>query len=229
MEIPSGQWVRFEVRAALGKKSGGTWSLTVSRPGKAIVRTHGYPAAGWKSLNWLGFVSHANHPTAFYLDDLDVRQRAMTSHASSGHVAAGGVQSCGTTQARLASWDSMSLRQSFHNVGVVDHFIEKPFRWVVCKVKSNGGECVCVVVFPVAASIVLKCSFQTPLTHGGDLVVDEVMEGADHRPRAYTPEEGHQRVAVVGPVEWGADRRPAPRRWRRDQARSPDPGSRGPE
>ena len=76
MEIPNGQWVRFEVRAGLGKKSGGTWSLTVSRPGKAIVRTRGLPCgAGWKSLNWLGFVSHANHPSAFYLDDLEVNNQ----------------------------------------------------------------------------------------------------------------------------------------------------------
>ncbi len=72
-EIPIGGWVRFEVRAALGRKADGTWSLTVYPPGKPPVHKTGLPCAkAWKSLNWLGFVSQASHPTAFYLDDVEV-------------------------------------------------------------------------------------------------------------------------------------------------------------
>jgi Right handed beta helix region len=74
MEIPTSKWVRFEIRAGVGKQSSGTWSLAVSRPGHAVVHKRGLPCGvGWRSLNWLGFVSHANHPTVFYLDDLEVR------------------------------------------------------------------------------------------------------------------------------------------------------------
>ena len=73
MEIPTGEWIRFEIRAGLGKQANGTWSLTVTRPGKAAVHKADLPcAAGWKTLDWFGFVSHAEKPTAFYLDDLEV-------------------------------------------------------------------------------------------------------------------------------------------------------------
>ena len=72
-EIPTGEWVRFEVRAGLGRKADGTWTLTVYPPGKPPVHKTGLPCAKvWKSLNWLGFVSQANHPTAFYLDDIEI-------------------------------------------------------------------------------------------------------------------------------------------------------------
>ena len=73
MKIPAGEWVRIEVRARLGKDADGRWSLAVTLPGKDMVRTADLPCGdGWKTLNWLGFVSHANHPAAFYLDDLEV-------------------------------------------------------------------------------------------------------------------------------------------------------------
>ncbi len=73
MEIPTGEWVRFEVRAGLGQEADGTWSLTVNQPGKPRVHRSDLPCGkGWKSLNWLGFVSQANHPAVFYLDDLEV-------------------------------------------------------------------------------------------------------------------------------------------------------------
>jgi hypothetical protein len=33
---------------------------------------------GWESLNWLGFVSQASQPTAFYVDDLEVSNQPKT-------------------------------------------------------------------------------------------------------------------------------------------------------
>ena len=78
MEIPTGEWIRFEVRAGLGQEANGTWSLTVSQSGKPPVHRSDLPCGkGWKSLNWLGFVSQANHPAAFYLDDLEVSNDAI--------------------------------------------------------------------------------------------------------------------------------------------------------
>jgi hypothetical protein len=78
-EIPISEWVRIEVRAGLGQKADGTWSLTVSQSGKPPVHKSGLPCAkGWKSLNWLGFVSQASQPTAFHLDDLKVSNQPWT-------------------------------------------------------------------------------------------------------------------------------------------------------
>ncbi|MEN6337192.1 MAG: right-handed parallel beta-helix repeat-containing protein, partial [Phycisphaerales bacterium] len=72
--VPTGQWVRFEITAALGKKNSGLWDLTVTLPGET-ARTftnlkNGNPA--FEKLTWLGFVSNATDKTVFYLDNLDV-------------------------------------------------------------------------------------------------------------------------------------------------------------
>ena len=56
-EIPTGEWVRFEVRAGLGRKADGTWTLTVYPPGKPPVHKTGLPwceslesrSTGWGS------------------------------------------------------------------------------------------------------------------------------------------------------------------------------------
>jgi hypothetical protein len=74
MNVPTGEWVRLEISAGLGKKADGRWDLTVNRIGKTPVHQKGLSCGdGWNTLNWLGFVSHAMQSTAFYLDDLEVR------------------------------------------------------------------------------------------------------------------------------------------------------------
>ena len=78
MEIPAGQWVHFEVTAGLGHASTGTWDLSVTLPGGTPQRFPGLKngSPDWKSLDWLGFVSNANVATTYYLDDLEVSNKA---------------------------------------------------------------------------------------------------------------------------------------------------------
>jgi hypothetical protein len=82
IEIPAGSWIRFEIRVDLGdkkEKEGSrprTWSLTVEKPGERPATFDGLPCSeGWKTVDWVGFVSDARGPTAFYLDDLDLNVR----------------------------------------------------------------------------------------------------------------------------------------------------------
>ena len=81
LDVPAGRWVQFEVRADLGGKGKGkarkTWSLRVMKPGAKTVKICGLPCAeGWRSVDWVGFVSNAQQPTAFHLDDLELSTQA---------------------------------------------------------------------------------------------------------------------------------------------------------
>lgn len=71
MEVPEGQWVRFEVRAALGDRAR-AWDLAVTLPGQETRRFAGLPngSADFRALTWLGFSSMATDRTVLYLDDL---------------------------------------------------------------------------------------------------------------------------------------------------------------
>ncbi|WP_165252392.1 right-handed parallel beta-helix repeat-containing protein [Paludisphaera soli] len=79
MDAPAGEWLRVEVRARLGDGAAGaepTWSLAVSRPGADPLKLDGLAVdPGWKSVDWVGFVSPAEHPTAVFLDDLELNVR----------------------------------------------------------------------------------------------------------------------------------------------------------
>ncbi len=74
MEIPAGKFVHFEVTANLGRDAAGTWTLTVTIPGRPPRTFHdlscGSPA--FQHLTWVGFVSNANAQTVFYLDNLQL-------------------------------------------------------------------------------------------------------------------------------------------------------------
>ncbi|BCM90704.1 hypothetical protein IAD21_02564 [Abditibacteriota bacterium] len=74
LAIPVGQWVHFEVVAALGASSTGTWDLTVALPGEEPHRFARLKSgsAEWKTLDWLGFVSNATEKTTFYLDNIEL-------------------------------------------------------------------------------------------------------------------------------------------------------------
>ena len=83
MEIPTGQWVRYEIKTKVGLYDPGTggagqrtdvWHLTVTLPGGAR-RTfadlkHG--SAEFQDVNWIGFVSMAREKTVFYLDGVTI-------------------------------------------------------------------------------------------------------------------------------------------------------------
>jgi hypothetical protein len=77
-EIPAGQWVHVEMTAGLGSKATGTWDLAVAVPGQEPKTFKGLKtgSADWKRLDWLGFSSTANEVTSFYLDNLDLSNKA---------------------------------------------------------------------------------------------------------------------------------------------------------
>lgn len=48
-----------------------TWSLTIEKAGEPPLKLDGLATApGWRAVDWVGFVSNAEHPTAVYLNDL---------------------------------------------------------------------------------------------------------------------------------------------------------------
>ena len=74
MDLPPGQWIRFEIVADLGEDNSGTWDLTVT-PRNGPSRTFPDLECGsdaFQKLTWLGFVSNATRTTTFYLDNLAV-------------------------------------------------------------------------------------------------------------------------------------------------------------
>ncbi len=78
LAIPPGVWVRYHVRAAIGKGAAGKWDLTVTLPGQPPRRFDGLPngSPDFHALTWIGFVSNATDKTVFYLDDLDLSNKA---------------------------------------------------------------------------------------------------------------------------------------------------------
>ncbi len=71
LDLPVGDWVRFEIEDTLGTGDNGAWTLHVTRPGQPPQEfrdlPHGRPE--FAQLTWIGFTSNANDTTAFYLDD----------------------------------------------------------------------------------------------------------------------------------------------------------------
>ena len=50
--------------------------MTVQVPGEPAHHFTALPhQAGWKSLDWLGFISNAEGPAAFYLDNVNIHNR----------------------------------------------------------------------------------------------------------------------------------------------------------
>lgn len=77
LDIPSGQWTRFEVVAGLGAKASGTWELIVTLPGQPARRFADLPCnKAWKQIDWLGFVSNGDGKSSFFLDNLSLRNDA---------------------------------------------------------------------------------------------------------------------------------------------------------
>jgi len=74
VDLPPGEWVRFEMTAGLGPKATGTWDLRLTLPGQPPRDFKGLKTGSpaWKTLQWLGFSSTANDKTAFYLDNIDL-------------------------------------------------------------------------------------------------------------------------------------------------------------
>jgi hypothetical protein len=74
LELPVGQWVRFEVSADLGKDNSHTWNLSVTLPDQEPKRFESLKDGNttFEELTWLGFVSNATTKAVFYLDNLKI-------------------------------------------------------------------------------------------------------------------------------------------------------------
>jgi len=72
--VPTGQWIHVEMSTGLGSDSTGTWALTVKVPGQAPKQWQGLPFGHkeFRSLDWLGFCSTANHKTTLMLDNIEL-------------------------------------------------------------------------------------------------------------------------------------------------------------
>ena len=71
MTIPVDAWVRFEVRAEVGEKAGQTFTLQVTLPDSTVRTFSDLPwQAGFDRLDWVGFVSVADHACTTYLDEI---------------------------------------------------------------------------------------------------------------------------------------------------------------
>ena len=76
LALPLGRWIHFEIAAGVGSASTGTWELSVTLPGEAAQKFSGLPCnSKWKKLEWLGFVSNANGPSVYWLDNLTLTNR----------------------------------------------------------------------------------------------------------------------------------------------------------
>jgi hypothetical protein len=75
LDLPHGQWVRFEIRCPVGDAAKGRFDLTVRLPGRtAPLKFADLPCdPGFGMLEWFGFVANADADGVFYLDDVAVR------------------------------------------------------------------------------------------------------------------------------------------------------------
>lgn len=82
LPLPPDQWIHFKITAGLGDQSTGTWEMTVQVPGQPEQHFKEVPCdPAWKSIDWLGFISHADGPSTFYLDDLAIHNRPAAGNS----------------------------------------------------------------------------------------------------------------------------------------------------
>lgn len=72
-ELPADTWARVRVRAAVGPKGNGTWSVKVEREGAPASEAAGllFNSDLFRAVEWLGFCSTAKRDVAYYLDDFE--------------------------------------------------------------------------------------------------------------------------------------------------------------
>jgi len=77
LEMPVDKWINFEIAAPLGRPNG-TWEMAVTVPGQRPRKFEGlqYGNTKFDKLTWLGFVSNATKKTVFYLDNLELTNKA---------------------------------------------------------------------------------------------------------------------------------------------------------
>jgi hypothetical protein len=75
LDLPTGQWFHVEITAKVGTGADGKWALTVALPGESPRRFPDLAVASpeFKNFTWTGWCSMATDETAFYLDNLRVK------------------------------------------------------------------------------------------------------------------------------------------------------------
>jgi len=70
-----GQWFQIEIAAPVGTDADGKWDLTVTLPGETPRRFPGLAVANpdFKNHTWIGWCSMATDKTAFYLDNVRLK------------------------------------------------------------------------------------------------------------------------------------------------------------
>jgi hypothetical protein len=73
--LPTGQWCHFEITAQVGASADGKWDLSIQLPGQEPRRLVGLAVSSpeFKNLTWTGWCSMATQKTAFYLDNVQVK------------------------------------------------------------------------------------------------------------------------------------------------------------
>lgn len=73
MTIPTGQWIRFELRYKLGDDADGRFDLTVTPANATPNRFNVLPCdPGFQRLDWVGFVSRSKNHSVHYIDNITV-------------------------------------------------------------------------------------------------------------------------------------------------------------
>ncbi|MCP4644024.1 MAG: hypothetical protein GY851_26515 [bacterium] len=72
--LPHGEWVHIEVACGLGRARTGTYSLTVTVPGKDPIRVDSINVGSdrFRRSDWAGFVADGNVDAVMYLDNLRI-------------------------------------------------------------------------------------------------------------------------------------------------------------
>jgi hypothetical protein len=72
LNVPSGVWIRTEIRCGVGKAATGKYDVIVRLPGRtAPLRFSGIPCdPAFRRLDWFGFTADGTDAAVFYLDDL---------------------------------------------------------------------------------------------------------------------------------------------------------------
>ncbi len=74
MALPPGQWIHIGIECPLGKQANGTYTLSITLPGKPdIILRNQTCDSRFSRMTWLGFISMAKDNQVFYLDNLKLK------------------------------------------------------------------------------------------------------------------------------------------------------------
>ena len=75
LKVESRQWIHVEIQSSMGSSQKGTWSLalTLQDGTKKTIEDLPLKHKDWRDLETMVFVSDSNVKSAFYLDNLDIK------------------------------------------------------------------------------------------------------------------------------------------------------------